>query len=453
MPRRERSRRGRSPQREKADAPGLAARRLAASALLGVLHRRRPLDEILDPVHGLIELAALEERDRALVRMLTATVLRRLGTLRAILNARLERGLPPDAPHVEIALLLGAAQILFLNVPNHAAVHLSVQLANATRNARFAGLVNAVLRKIAADGRAALDMSDPLIDTPEWLRARWCANYGTETTTAIAEAHRREPPLDLTAKADAKSWADKLGARLLPNGTIRVPNSGPITSLPGFEEGAWWVQDVAASLPARLLGNVAGKRVADLCAAPGGKTGQLANAGAQVVAVDRSANRMKRLEQNLARVGLNAESIVADAAQWRAEPFDAILLDAPCSATGTIRRHPDILWQKQEADLAPLAALQTRLLDNAATLLKRGGILVYATCSLEPEEGEQQIEAFLARHADFAREPISAEQIGGFTSLVTADGDMRSLPCHLSDGEHVGGCDGFYTARLRRRSS
>jgi 16S rRNA (cytosine967-C5)-methyltransferase len=447
------ARRPKRPRRgQKGDSPGFAARQLAASALFGVLHRRRPLDEVLDPAHGLTGLAALEDRDRALVRMLTATVLRRLGTLRATVGAKLERGLPPNAPHVEIALLLGAAQILFLDVPDHAAVDLSVQLANATRNARFAGLVNAVLREIARDGRAPLEALDPLIDTPKWLRERWCANYGVETSTAIAEAHRREPPLDLTATIDPPLWAERLGGQLLPNGTIRLFASGPVASLPGFEEGAWWVQDVAASLPARLLGDVAGKRVADLCAAPGGKTAQLANAGARVVAVDRSENRMKQLEQNLARLGLRAEIVVADAVRWQTEALDAILLDAPCSATGTIRRHPDILWQKQEADLSALSALQTRLLDNAATLLKPGGLLVYATCSLEPEEGEQQIDAFLARRAEFAREPIVAKEVGGFEFVVIENGAMRSLPCHLHDGEYAGGCDGFFAARLRRLS-
>jgi 16S rRNA (cytosine967-C5)-methyltransferase len=446
------SRSKRPPRGRKSDSPGLAARQLAASALFGVLHRRRPLDEVLDPVYGLTGLAALEDRDRALVRMLTATVLRSLGTLRSIVGAKLERDLPSNAPHVEIALLLGAAQILFLDVSDHAAVDLSVQLANATRNARFAGLVNAVLRRIARDGRTPLESLDTLIDTPKWLRDRWCANYGVESATAIAEAHRREPPLDLTPRSGAALWAERLGGRPLPNGTIRLFLPGPITSLPGFEEGAWWVQDVAASLPARLLGDVAGKRVADLCAAPGGKTAQLANAGASVIAVDRSPNRMKRLQQNLSRLGLNAEGVVFDATQWRADPFDAILLDAPCSATGTVRRHPDIVWQKHETDLAALAALQTRLLDNATSLLKPGGLLVYATCSLEPEEGERQVDSFLARYANFAREPIAVEEVGGFASFVNGNGDMRSLPCHLSDGGYAGGCDGFYAARLRRLS-
>lgn len=427
MPKRERSRSKRPPRRQKTETPGLAARELAAAALFGVLHRRRPLDEVLDPVHGL---AALPDRDRALVRMLTATVLRRLGTLRALIGERMERGLPKDAPQVEIALLLGAAQILFLDVPDHAAVDLSVQLANATRNARFAGLVNAVLRQIARDGRVPLDALDPLIDTPEWLRERWCTNYGAEIAVAIARAHRREPPLDLTAKADAPLWAERLGGRLLPNGTIRMALAGPITALPGFAEGEWWVQDVAASLPARLLGDVTGKTVADLCAAPGGKTAQLAAAGARVVAVDRSANRMKRLQENLARLGLAAEPAVADAAQWQAGPFDAILLDAPCSATGIYRRHPDVLHRVRPRALAELAARQKAMLARAADWLKPGGTLVYSVCSLEPEEGEAVVEDFLSHRDDYA----------------IAD-RRRILPGAFAE---AGGADGFFIASLVR---
>jgi 16S rRNA (cytosine967-C5)-methyltransferase len=438
---------------EDADVPGFTARKLAAEALFAVLQRRRPLDEMLDSAAGLEGLSALPDRDRALVRMLTATVLRRLGTLRALIGGLLERGLPKDAPQVEIALLLGAAQILFLDVPDHAAVDLSVRLASGPRNARYAGLANAVLRRIAREGRERYAALDPSLDTPAWLMDRWRAHYGADTAAKIAAANLVEAPLDITGKQDAALWAERLGGKLLPNGTIRLASGGAIFELPGFEEGAWWVQDVAASMPARLLGAVEGLAVADLCAAPGGKTAQLAAAGARVVAVDRSENRLKRLRENLARLGLSAETVVADATAWNGGTFDAVLLDAPCSATGTIRRHPDIPWQKQPQDLAALVALQSRLLRQAAKLTRPGGFLVYATCSLEPEEGEQQIESFLTEDSGFARVPITAGELGGMRESLSLAGDMRSLPFHVVDADSgLSGCDGFYAARLQRIS-
>lgn len=428
------------------DVPGLLARRAAAEILFAILHRQRSFDEALAAAGGF---ASLPDRDRALVRMLIATVLRRLGTLRALIGGLMEKGLPQDAAPIEVALLLGAVQILFLDVPDHAAVDLSVRLATSPRNARYAGLVNAVLRRLTREGRERYAAIDPALDTPEWLRYRWRENYGEATSVAIMQAHRAEPPLDLTARRDSPLWAEKLGAVLLPNGTIRVTTGGNITGLPGFDEGAWWVQDVAASVPARLLGDISGKHVADLCAAPGGKTAQLANAGANVVAVDRSAKRIERLRENLSRLALQAEAVVADATEWSGGPFDAVLLDAPCTATGTIRRHPDLPWQKQQADLAALTDLQRRLLDRAAGLTRPGGLLVYATCSLEPEEGESQIESFLARHTNFVLVPVAPAELPGLEFMLTPQGVLRSLPCHLAE---QGGSDGFFTSRLRRNS-
>ena len=433
------------------EVPGLAARRLAALALVEVLHRHRPLDGALD--HSTLPgLDALPERDRALVRMIVATALRRLGGIRALLDRFLARGLPENSPRVEAALLVGAAQILFLEVPDHAAVDLSVRLVEAEQGGRYAGLVNAVLRRLAREGRAALDALDPSIDTPPWLFERWTRAYGADTAHAIAAAHRVEPSLDLSVKDDAPAWAGRLGGKLLPTGTVRMLAHGPVSALPGYAEGAWWVQDAAASLPARLLGDVKGLRIADLCAAPGGKTAQLAARGARVTAVDRSPARLARLKENLARLKLDAEVVEADATKFSAEPFDAVLLDAPCTATGTIRRHPDLPWNRSAADLATLAALQSRLLDRAAELVRPGGLLVYATCSLEPEENQSQIEALLARRSDFMRVPIRAEEIGGVNDFVAAAGDLRTLPCHLPDPEpRLAGCDGFYSARLRKQ--
>ena len=428
------------------DVPGLAARGIAAQVLFAILYRQRTFDEALEAA---ADVKTLPDRDRALVRMLIATVLRRLGTLRALIAGLVEKGLPRDAAQVEVALLLGAAQILFLDVPDHAAVDLSVRLAAGARNARYAGLVNAVLRRLTREGRERYATIDSALDTPAWLRDRWRKNYGDETAAAIMQAHRTEPPLDLTARRDAATWSEKLGGVLLPNETIRVTTGGNITGLPGFTEGAWWVQDVAASIPARLLGDVAGRQVADLCAAPGGKTAQLANAGANVVAVDRSVKRLERLRENLSRLSLQAETVAADATEWNGGPFDAVLLDAPCTATGTIRRHPDLPWQKQPSDLAALTDLQTRLLDRTAGLTRPGGLLVYATCSLEPEEGESQIESFLARHANFALVPLAPAELPGFEAALTARGVLRILPCHLAA---QGGCDGFFAARLRRNA-
>ncbi len=431
--------------------PGVTARRLAAEVLIQVLHRRRPLDEALD--HSTLpDLKALAERDRALLRMVVATALRRLGTIRALLGRFLERGLPENTPRIEAALIVGAAQILFLEVPDHAAVDLSVRLARAESGGRYAGLVNAVLRRMVREGRTALEGLDPALDTPAWLYERWTRAYGAATARAIAAAHRVEPALDLSVKADAESWAARLGGRLLPTGSLRVEAHGPVTALPGYAEGAWWVQDAAASLPARLLGEVNGLRVADLCAAPGGKTAQLAAAGARVTAIDRSPARLKRLAENLSRLKLAAELVAADVAEWHAEPFDAVLFDAPCTATGTIRRHPDIPWLRRLEDVIALAAVQARLLDRATELVRPGGLLVYATCSLEPEENEAQIDSLFARRLDFERVPIRPAEVGGVNDFVNAAGDLRTLPCHLPAPQpRLSGCDGFYAARLRRR--
>jgi 16S rRNA (cytosine967-C5)-methyltransferase len=375
-----------------------------------------------------------------------ATVLRRLGTLRHLLRLFLDRGPPAQAPRVETALLIGAAQILFLGVPDHAAVDLSVRLVQADREAlHFSGLVNAVLRRVTREGAARLATFDaPVLDTPDWLLARWTSAYGAETARAIAAANGREPALDLTVKSEPEIWAAKLNGRVLPTGSVRTLAHGAITALPGFAEGAWWVQDAGAALPARLIGDVRGRRVADLCAAPGGKTSQLAAAGALVTAVDRAPARLKR-------VG-DTDLVCADVAEWQAEPFDAVLLDAPCSATGTIRRHPDLPWLKQAVDIIALAALQRRILERAAALTKLGGTLIYCTCSLEPEENQNIIAELLARDPSMRRAPIGAAEIFGRPELLTRDGDLRTLPCHFPDADSaVSGIDGFYAARLVKR--
>ncbi len=437
-----------SPQPE---VPGLAARRIAADILDGVLRRRIALDELLSGKNAHPGLPALADRDRALTRRLAATVLRRLGTLRDLVGRFLEKGFPSDAPRTETILLLGAAQILWLEVPDHAAVDLSVRLAQADRRAgRYAGLINAVLRRVAQNGAAPAD--DVSRDTPEWLLQRWRKTYGVDTARAIAAANGHEPALDLTVKRDAESWAERLRGRVLPTGTVRTLAHGAISLLPGFSEGAWWVQDAAAALPVHLFGDVRGMTIADLCAAPGGKTAQLAFAGARVTAVDRSPARINRLRENLTRLSLSAETVAADTLEWEAEPFDAVLLDAPCSSTGTIRRHPDVPWLKSEVDLSALTSLQQRLLDRAVELLKPGATFIYCVCSLEPEEGESQIKALLARDTRIDRNPITERDIFDLKEFVTIDGDLRTLPLHLPDPDpRWGGLDGFYAARLTRK--
>jgi 16S rRNA (cytosine967-C5)-methyltransferase len=437
------------------EVPGLAARRIAADILDGVLHKRRTLDDQLDGAGAHPGLKTLPDRDRALMRRLVATILRRLGTLGHVLSRLLDRGIPTDAPRAQSALLIGAAQILWMDVPDHAAVDLSVRLVQSDRRAaKYAGLVNAVLRRCAREGQPLIDeVKSQTLDIPEWLLARWTAHYGETTAREIAVALSHEPSLDITVKSDPAQWATRLHGETLPTGTVRTLLQGSVKMLPGFAEGQWWVQDAAAALPARLFGDIAGKTIADLCAAPGGKTAQLVQAGARVTAVDRSPARMARLRDNLARLALEAETVVTDAAEWQGGDnsggFDGILVDAPCSSTGTIRRHPDVAWLRQEADIGALTALQKRLLQRAVALLKPGGTLIYCTCSLEPEEGEQAVSALLAAEPGMRRAPIEAGEVAGLTEILNADGDLRTLPCHLPhDDPRLGGLDGFYAARL-----
>ena len=289
------------------EVPGLAARRIAADILDGVLHKHRTLDEQLDGAAAHPGLKALADRDRALMRRLVATILRRLGTLGHVLSRLLDRGIPTDAPRAQSALLIGAAQILWMDVPDHAAVDLSVRLVQSDRRAaKYAGLVNAVLRRCAREGQPLIDeVRAETLDIPPWLMARWIAHYGESNAKAIATAISHEPSLDLTVKSDAAQWATRLHGETLPTGTVRTLLQGSVTMLPGFSEGRWWVQDAAAALPAQLFGDIAGRRIVDLCAAPGGKTAQLAHAGADVTAIDRSPNRVARLRDNLGRLSLD----------------------------------------------------------------------------------------------------------------------------------------------------
>jgi 16S rRNA (cytosine967-C5)-methyltransferase len=421
----------------------VSARRLALDVLdatLGPHHRA--FDEAFDG-HPKLERLAL--RDRAFARLLVTTVLRRLGQLDRAVGPHLR--FKPRQLTVRNMLRLGAVQLLFLNTPAHAAVGETVRLA-AGRLPKQASLLNAVLRKVAAEGRAAIAGQDAArLNTPGWLWESWSAAYGEARARAIAEAHLVEPPLDLSVVADAPRWAEALGAEILPTGTLRRRAGGLIEALPGYAEGAWWVQDAAAALPALMLGEVRGKRVLDLCAAPGGKTAQLGAAGAVVTAVERSPKRAEFLARNLARLGMEAEIVVADAAEWRpAEPFELVLLDAPCSATGTIRRHPDVAWAKSPADIRHLAEVQDRLLAATRALVRPGGRLVYAACSLQPEEGEARVRA-LVEAGGFDRLPIGRGELRGLEAEIDELGQVRTFPFHLAA---TGGLDGFFIARLRR---
>jgi len=401
------------------------ARRTASLLLESVLEQHRAMEEALDAIPSVIE-----ARDKAAGHRIAAAVLRRMGSLDAVMEPWLRRAPPKPAQR---ALRIGAAELLLLGTPAHAAVSAAVSLAPKP----LSGLVNAVLRRVGEAGPEALEGLDPRLDTPAWLWASWHAAHGS-AVRAIALAHRVEAPLDLSLKPGA---AVPEGAVLLPTGTARLPAGTRITELPGFAEGDFWAQDAAAALPARLLNVRPGERVADLCAAPGGKTAQLAALGAEVVAVERDSGRMGRLRENMARLKLAPELVNADVLKWRPDGlFDAILLDAPCTATGTIRRHPDLPYLKQSKDVAKLAGQQRQLLEAAARLLKPGGRLVFATCSLQAEEGEAHLDTL---PAGLRIDPIRDEELPEIGA--TPRGALRTRPDLWSDR---GGMDGFFAVRL-----
>ncbi len=428
---------------------GLSVRKLAVEFLGKILADGVTVDEATSQ---LPEAAMLEPRDRGFLKVLVLTALRHKGELDAVIAVYMSKPLPRKSGSAGLILLVGAAQLLFLDVAPHAAIDLAVRLAKSDPNAtHFSGLVNAVLRKIARDGKDRLAGSDgPRLNTPDWLWRRWSKAYGSETAHRIAAAHMVEPPIDLTVKDDAGAWSARLGGTVLPTGSVRLQHSpGAIEQLPGFVEGAWWVQDAAAAIPARLFGKVGGKTVLDLCAAPGGKTLQLCAVGAQVTAVDSSAARLERLRDNLQRTGLEAEIVVADVLAFDpAKQFDCVLLDAPCSATGTIRRHPELPYIKTGNEIGALISLQARLLAHAAGLVKPGGRLIYCTCSLEPAEGEGQIAAFLSKTEDFRMEPVIPGENGIESHMISPKGMLRTLP-FMTIGTETG-LDGFFAARLTK---
>jgi 16S rRNA (cytosine967-C5)-methyltransferase len=417
--------------------------RFAALALLeAALDRRGGLDEAASSKAVL----DLPVRDRAFARALAMATLRNFGPIDRALQSRVKKA-PSDA--VILLLRLGGAQLFHMDTPGFAAVDMTVDMAGARKATQpFKGLVNAVLRGLVRDPPPA---PPPEAYAPPWLYARWRAAYGEGGADALAARIAEEPATDLSVRdpADVEALAELLEARVLPGGTLRTQKRGDLADWPGFAEGRWWVQDAAAAIPARLLALRPGETALDLCAAPGGKTLQMAATGAAVTALDRSAARLKRVSENLARMKLTAEVVVADADAWTDQrAFDAVLLDAPCSATGTFRRHPDVLWAAKPSDIAKLAAVQTVLLGAAADRVKPGGRLVYCVCSLEPEEGEAQVAAFLNRRADFEIDPPAPGEGGAPAAALTAAGALRLSPA-LTEPE--GGMDGFFVARMRRR--
>ncbi|MEM9207110.1 MAG: RsmB/NOP family class I SAM-dependent RNA methyltransferase, partial [Pseudomonadota bacterium] len=396
-------------------------------------------------------------RDKALAWMIAVTALRRQGQIDRILKSCLQKPLSGRALSVRGVLAIGAAQILFMDVSDHAAVDLSVRLCRQDRKKNaYANLVNGVLRRVTRERGVLLGATAPADNIPPTLRGRWAQNYGDADLTAFADLISIEPPLDITLKNDdeGSDWAAKLGGVLLPNGSVRIARAGDVSRLEGYDDGAWWVQDAAASISATLFRGVDGKTVADLCAAPGGKTAQLAARGAKVYAVESSSDRMARLKSNFRRLNLTAETIIADAAQWTPpQPLDAVLLDAPCSATGTLRRNPDFSFLRGGFDPNRLLAVQARLIDQSTRMLRPGGELVYCTCSLEPEEGENQVQAALERHNDLAINPVQPSEVPGFESAIREDGTLRILPTALPNQDpRLAGATGFFIARLTKRA-
>jgi 16S rRNA (cytosine967-C5)-methyltransferase len=402
-------------------------RQLATLLISSVLLDGRALDDTIATAFARADFRQMEPRDKGLARLIAATVLRRLGQLDAIIMSFVDRSLPIQSGNLRPILYSAAAQLLFLKIAPHAVINIAVEQCRRDPQAnRFDKLANAVLRKVSTLGPDLLTGQNAAqLNIPEWLWKRWTTTYGVDLATQIAEASLREAALDVSVKIDPAGWATRLSGHVLPTGSVRLLPEGRIEHLPGFEDGAWWVQDAAAALPVKLLGDVKGMKVADLCAAPGGKTVELAALGADVTAVDISAERLMRVRDNLHRLKLDANLIEGDAAKWSPdEEYDAVLVDVPCTATGTIRRHPDILRLKRQDDVRKIGEIQTNLLRNAMRIVKPGGLVVFCSCSLEPEEGPSE--------------------------WITADGDLRTFPHHMpNENPELAGMDGFFAARLK----
>lgn len=445
---------------------GLAARKAAAAMLERIVDKHHNFETVADENSGHAGYRALIAKDRALVRAILVTSLRHRGRLEFILASALDRKPPQKARHLLHTLHVAAAQILYMDIPDSAAVNLAVTaLREDRRSARFGAMANAVLRRISREREEMLENANAWqLAFPKWLATDIRRDFGQEKAAAIAAMVAEEPFLDLTIRSDLPSdereqLISSMEGRLLTTGSLRLDTRMPVEKLPGYDEGLWWVQDAASALPARMLGSVDELQIADLCAAPGGKTAQLATSGAKVTSVDVSAIRLTRLRQNLSRLNLTAEIVEADILDWAPDQlFDAVLLDAPCSSTGTIRRHPDVLWVKSEDDIAKLADLQRRMISRSAEFLKPGGMLVYANCSLLKQEGEDIVAEIINNSADLELLPLKAGEISGIDQFVNRQGVLRTLPSDFLDSElaneklnaRKGGMDGFFAARFRK---
>lgn len=427
----------------------LIARHVAFDVITDVLHKRLPLDGSFESMAGKHRLAG---NDRAYAEFIVRTVLKRRGQIDELIDHCMTSKLPRKALPVLDVLRVGIAQLLFSATAQHAAVSTTVDLCRAVGQQPFAKLVNAIMRRLQREGKALIDDQDPQrLNTPEWLWKSWAKAYGEDTARDIAEAHAQTPPTDLSVKSDIERWAETLGGSIVLGDSIRLSDAENIRNLSGYDDGAWWVQDAAAHLPTTLLGDISGKCVFDLCAAPGGKTLALAAKGAEVTAVDISERRLDRVRENLSRTSLNANVIASDIRKWAPkEQADVVVLDAPCSSTGTARRHPDILYSKSSDDIKKLAIVQDELLSAAAKLVKPGGTLLFITCSLQPEEGAERANVFLQRNDDFAVNPITESEIPDLPTSIDRQGYLRTLPSMLSDH---GGIDGFFAARLEKSAN
>lgn len=431
----------------------LRARLVALSLLDSVIGQNQTLESQLETSQ---DYRGLSIQDRSFCRMLVSTTLRRLGQIDDLIRRSEDKpGSASSNTKLQNILRLGITQLFFMNVADHAAVDTSVRLAEKSGMERQKGFVNAVLRHLLRDGKPLVEAQDPArLNTPEWLLKIWIEDYGLRIAAEIAQANLVEAPLDITVKDpdSVNYWGSTLQASSLSTGSLRRLSGGSVRDLPGFQDGAWWVQDASAALPAQLFGDLRGRSVIDMCAAPGGKTAQLAAQGAHVVAIDRSAQRIKRLHENLERLGLSeyVETAIFDAASW--QPKEAphfILLDAPCSATGTIRRHPDVPHLKTIKDIDRLSVVQERLLHHAFDILAPGGILIYCTCSLQKAEGEYQIDTFLRSRSDAVKIAFDREEVGKMDDILTEDGDIRIFPFTQAA---TGGMDGFFISRLSKQA-